>query len=180
MASPLLGLRQGKGSIMAESIWSKLDGGVVIESEYSGMGCMEQAAAMIRQAVELQSPSPRRCFEVHRVCDSDPRCRHVLRCHAAEREHWKHSFSDICDQIDPLVFGRLAGRFSSMGCRGEAGVHLHRKSLLSRKCCGEAMVEEMCMILEKATFLRKSFCGTHDRECDLHSGATSVTAAGGN
>ena len=82
-----------KDIIMAESILSKLDGGVLTESDYSGTGCTEQAAAMIRQAVELQSLSPSRCFEVLWVCDSYPRCRHVLRCHAAERERVASAFS---------------------------------------------------------------------------------------
>ena len=90
---------------MAESILSTLDGGV--EFNDSSVGRTEHAGDMIRQGVELQCTSPCRYLEVHRVCDNDLQCRHVLRCHAAEREHCKHSFSDICDRSDPSSLAAL-------------------------------------------------------------------------
>ena len=117
----LLASIRAKDSMMAEPILSKYDGGVVTGSDYSGMGCMEQASAMTQQAVEQHSPSPRCCFEVHWVCDNDPRCRHVLRSHAAEREHCKHSFSDICDGIDSSILPALQGasrRWAAAAKRG--------------------------------------------------------------
>ena len=83
------------------------------------------------------------------------------------REVCEHCFSD--DWI---------GRFSSMGFHGEGGGGdaLASERLFSRKHSG---VEEMCMILEKSTFLRKSFCCTHDRNFHLYSGPASVKAVGG-
>ena len=71
---------------------------------------------MIWQAVGLQSPSPRRCFDAHWVCDIDPRCGHVLRGHAAERS----IASTVSPTLATRVIGRFAGRFSSMGCFVEA------------------------------------------------------------
>ena len=56
-----------------------------------------------------------------------------------------------------MFLGRHAGasrRWAAAGMRGA----LASERLLSRKCCGEAMVEEICVILEKATFLRKGLC----------------------
>ena len=90
---------------MADSLLSKWDSGVVIEFDCSCVGCMEQTAATIRRAVERESLAWPRCFEG----DNDPRCRHVLRCHAAEREHCKHSSSDICDRIDSSSGAALQG-----------------------------------------------------------------------
>ena len=149
---------------MAESILSKLDDGVVIGSDSSGVGCMEQAGAMIRQAVELQSLSlPRRDFEVHWVCDNDPRCRHVLPCHAAKREskHCKHRFSDIC-------LGRFAGRFSSM-----RGAHLHRNGCFRASVVVTPWWRRCAWSWRKGIYFRKGFCCTHDRECDLYSAPAS-------
>ena len=105
-----LAIIRAKDSIVAESIWSKLDGGVVIESDYSGMRCMEQAAAMIRQTVELQSSSPRRCLEVHWMCATATRgaamCFDVMQ----QREGIASAVShDICDPIDPCSFATMQG-----------------------------------------------------------------------
>ena len=111
--------------MMAESILSKLDLGFVKESDYSGMGCTEQAAAMMQQAVQLQSLSRRRGSEVHMGVRQRPA---VLRCHAAEWEHCEHTF--FVERIHFLV--RFAGRFSSMGCRGDAG----------RACIGKLAVAQ--------------------------------------
>ena len=61
---------------------------------------------------------------------------------------------DICDQIDPCSLAAMQGasrRWAAAARRGAVA----SERLLSSKRCGEAMVEEMCMILEKVIFLRK-------------------------
>ena len=159
---------------MAESILSKLDLGFVIESDYSGTGCMEQAAAMMRQAVQLQSPSRRRGFEVHLVCDNDPRCCDIMQQRGSIASTVSPTFATRFISLSALQ--GVPRRWAAAAKRGA----LASESLLWRKRCGEAMVEEMCMIFEKATLLRKGFYCAHDRECVLYSGAESVIAVGEN
>ena len=103
--------------------------------------------------------------------------RHV---HAARREHCKQRFPDTCDQIDSLVLGRFCRSLLFDGHAAAKRSALAPEWLLSRKRCGDATVEEMRIILEKATFLRTGICCTHDRECDMYSGVASVLAVGGN
>ena len=122
--------------MMAESILSKLDLGFVKESDYSGMGCMEQAAAMVRQAVQLQSSSRRRCFEVHRVCDNDPRC-----CDVMQQSGSIASTLSSTSETGFISLSALQGvsrRWAAAATRGA----LASECLLSRKRSGEAMVEE--------------------------------------
>ena len=159
---------KAKYSMMAESILSKLDGGVVIESDSSGMGCMEQAGAIIGQAVELQSPSPHRCFEVHRCVRQRPA---ITPCAAmsGSREKALQAVSPTSSIL--LLPWPLCRALPVDGLPAAKRGALASVRILSRERSGEAMVEDLCTILEKTAVLPNGFCCTHDRACDLYSGA---------
>ena len=97
---------------------------------------------MIWQAVGLQSPSPRRCFDAHWVCDIDPRCGHVLRGHAAERSIASTVSPTFATRVIPLPLVALQGASRRWAVSSKLRA-LASERLLPRKRCGEAMVEEM-------------------------------------
>ena len=187
------------GSDLLAEVMHKTELGVQIQSDYSGMGCVEQACAMLRTHTDTL-PMPgldselvnRRNFTVHRVCDVDPKCRYVLRNHVPCAEHCQHSFADICSRIDTATLSMLQTiekRWNEhlndfWAVVGDTNRKVEQRAIA--KMCGEAMCQEMIRALDTAgdsIWNDEGFCCTHDRMCPINApmdGRSVVITTGGN
>ena len=162
---------------------SKLNMGIVLDSDYSGSGCMEQAAAMFRDSMRSQqvlaegSPS----FMVHRVCDNDPMCRRTLHGHCPGPEHPRHIFGDLCERIDASTLFELvaiAERWSANVAELTSHCNTADVVAISKKA-GQAMVREMVVVMNGATIKESGWCWKHDGLCRFfQAGRLNIWSAG--
>lgn len=101
----------------------KVKNRLYLSTDYSGSGCVEQAARMIREALQKEYdqeqflassevpwpdiPSPIKVFHSLRACDLDTVCAQVLRMHDDGPEQPDCVFGDILDRAEPHVLEGL-------------------------------------------------------------------------
>ena len=176
----------------------KLAEGGVLCSDYTGSGCMDQAALMLRLYVnagrESEGQEPLPCFRTYRACDSDLRCQTLLRQHMDVQEHASHVFKDIHDRVEIDVMEQLQAICSESKKKvgqAEAALNLAANCTSGKNSCKQHIkalagiqCEELIRVLRshgENCMKSTSWCTSHDMECPLNDMGTKFTVwSGGN
>ena len=169
--------RVGEQELM-ENLLEKVRAGVILDSDYTGSGCMEQAATLIRDSLAIiqQECVDKQWLRAHRACDIDARCRGVLQEQAHEGLKPDHIFGDLCERLDEktkLEFTDICERWAQhradlCDCFDDIQAEHHAVS----RIVGKAMTREMIAVMERggAEHIGKEssgWCFIHNRRCRL-------------
>eukprot|EP00971_Amphidinium_carterae_P216085 4289178-Amphidinium_carterae.2 len=175
---PELYLKRIESKGLMKNITEKMDCGVMLDSDYTGSGCMEQAATLIRDQLAVVHPHfDRSWLRAHRACDIDHRCRTLLQRHNARGLKASHIFRDLCDRLTASTQEKLrciAARWSEHRvdlCSCFPKIRCEHKAI--NKLVGDAMTKEMVEFMlhvgEKSLDpAQKCWCDVHNRECFLY------------
>ena len=82
-------------------------GGVEVRTQYSGMGCPEQALAMILQGLTALDPNLENKITTYSATEQMPLPRRVLLSHSPSPLRAKHIFGDVCNAVGEDVLAEL-------------------------------------------------------------------------
>lgn len=152
----------------ANALRECFNAGVLLVTDYSGIGTAEMCLAMIREAlIHLQVIGPDADFRVWRVCDSELSCRRVLSSYQHHRP--EHVLKNILDRLPCESLLKLQEMLSDYRSRftraKEEDVHADIGELSRRHGRGfmRAALEYMMGVQVK----KKTFCTRHKAECDV-------------
>ena len=166
---------------MLKNMIDKLNQGVVIDSDFSGSGCMEQAVHM--RSMDLRGLIHGPLFTAHRCSDIDPMCQLLLR-NISQGQGKRHVFGDLLSRLLPQDLDKLLEASSRwqktmdelVDC---CGSNKGDESKM-RRMVGRGMCREMVACLRSATLETTSFCSTHDKKCSLFRKGPWNVWSGGN
>ena len=151
--------------------------GVFFATDYSGSGCAEQSALMIRHALQKSVPGLADFWHMVRACDVDPACQFVLREHLEGPERPCCVFGDLLDRLpetDLAALRAIQSKWrSTWEFRSKTAKDNPDNKLLQTavdKACTEGMFQELMVYLDKVDFPAHSraSCSIHDRQCFVH------------
>ena len=144
---------------------TNLADGVDIITDYSGMGCFEQALGLVvdqRRRAGIVFPD----INNYRACDVAPVPQRVLLAVDGSMAP-KHVFSNILDRIPTQTLRQLKdleeGLQQELRHRIASGEELQAV----REAVGKTLVDKVWDILERANSNEEAFCLKHGRRCGL-------------
>lgn len=148
-------------------IQAKLSRGVVLTSSYSGMGTVELAAAMLKDAFAPDSGS----IVVYSVCEASPKARSVLLSHSGPTRA-RHVFSDVMHFVHKQDRRTLETITYTRCCEWMA-LKSQRPPLSTSELrheqarIGQTLRCELLDVLESVEFSEKAYCEVHGDYCFL-------------
>ena len=162
------------------NLLDKVTTGVQLDSDYTGSGCMEQAATLIRDElcvahidVEFMEES---WLSAHRACDVDARCQALLQEQSDHGVKPLHIFGDLCERLNMQTRTQLeeiSGKWASLRaemCEWFPNLAVEHHAI--SRMVGEAMTREMMKFMEHrgAEQIAHDLCGwcfRHNKRCPL-------------
>ena len=161
-------LASGKANTLGQIFKAKVQQGILMTSNYSGMGCPELAASLLTSADDDLKHA--RGFTEYSVCDINPDCTHMM---LNKKQPPKHVFVDIKNMLPPSLRDSLMSFVDVNLATADAMDHGIDPGLQgsarqqNKERIGNCMLKEIMEKIEASAYNKTSYCCRHSRECPL-------------